>query len=109
LNAILVGDAAGSDPLFGEGISFALGYGRVAAKALRSAFRSGDFSFRDYRRRLLVSDIGRSLISRWLAAEIVYHGGQSPVFMRMAARIARILVALIGSGREYPEVYPEPK
>ena len=31
---ILAGDAAGADPLFGEGISFALGYGDVAAAAV---------------------------------------------------------------------------
>lgn len=46
---ILVGDAAGVDPLFGEGISFALGYGKPAAKAITEAFEEQDFSFRTYR------------------------------------------------------------
>lgn len=49
---ILVGDAAGTDPLFGEGISFALGYGEVAAEALADAFARQDFSFETYRERL---------------------------------------------------------
>jgi flavin-dependent dehydrogenase len=31
---LLVGDAAGADPLFGEGISIALGYGVVAAREI---------------------------------------------------------------------------
>ncbi|MGB4870149.1 MAG: FAD-dependent monooxygenase, partial [Candidatus Promineifilaceae bacterium] len=34
---LLVGDAAGADPLMGEGISFALGYGQVAAQAIHQA------------------------------------------------------------------------
>ena len=32
---LLVGDAAGADPLFGEGISIALGYGALAAREIR--------------------------------------------------------------------------
>lgn len=48
--AILVGDAAGVDPLFGEGIGCALMYGQEAARAIERAFASGDFSFRGYRR-----------------------------------------------------------
>jgi menaquinone-9 beta-reductase len=49
---ILVGDAAGTDPLFGEGISFALGYGEVAAAALEDAFARQDFSFDSYKDKL---------------------------------------------------------
>lgn len=45
---ILVGDAAGADPLMGEGISFALGYGDVACKAITDAFARSDFSFTTY-------------------------------------------------------------
>ena len=36
---LLVGDAAGSDALFGEGISIALGYGYHAAQAIQYARR----------------------------------------------------------------------
>ena len=49
---ILVGDAAGADPLFGEGISFALGYGQPAAEAISDAFTRDDFSFETYAARL---------------------------------------------------------
>jgi flavin-dependent dehydrogenase len=49
---ILVGDAAGVDPLMGEGISFALGYGEVAAAALEDAFARQEFSFSTYKTRL---------------------------------------------------------
>ena len=32
---LFVGDAAGADPLFGEGISIALGYGAIAASEIQ--------------------------------------------------------------------------
>ncbi|MFH1184050.1 MAG: NAD(P)/FAD-dependent oxidoreductase, partial [Chloroflexota bacterium] len=41
---VLVGDAAGVDGVFGEGISIALGYGRIAADAIHDAVKRGDFS-----------------------------------------------------------------
>ena len=69
---LLVGDAAGVDPLLGEGISFALGYGEVAASALRDAFACGDFSFRDYRARVLNHRIGRFLRQRAAVAGLIY-------------------------------------
>ena len=69
---ILVGDAAGADSLLGEGISMALGYGQVAARAIQDAFERGDFSFRDYRRRLSSSPLGQALAARWLFAKVVY-------------------------------------
>ena len=49
---ILVGDAAGADPLMGEGISFALGYGEPAAAAIIDAFARDDFSFDSYAERI---------------------------------------------------------
>ncbi len=49
---LLVGDAAGADPLMGEGISFALGYGEPAAEAIIDAFARDDFSFDTYADRL---------------------------------------------------------
>jgi flavin-dependent dehydrogenase len=65
---LLVGDAAGSDALFGEGISIALGYGRFAAQAIRDAFAIKDFSFRGYKRSILQSELGKALRRRtWMA------------------------------------------
>jgi flavin-dependent dehydrogenase len=69
---LLVGDAAGTDALFGEGISIALGYGGFAAKAIRDAFASQDFSFRDYRRAILRSEMGKSLRRRTWWARFFY-------------------------------------
>src|SRR5215510_9782746 len=47
---LLAGDAVGADPLFGEGISIALGYGAVAAGAIVESFQRNEFSFHGYRR-----------------------------------------------------------
>ncbi len=69
---ILVGDAAGADGIFGEGISIALGYGQVAAHAIRDACHSGDFSFRDYRRRILLSPLGQALAFRTVVTQVIY-------------------------------------
>lgn len=71
-HVLLVGDAAGADPVAGEGISFALGYGEVAAGALRGAFARDDFSFADYRRRLLRHRTGRYLSRRAFGARLLY-------------------------------------
>ncbi len=65
---ILVGDAAGVDGLFGEGIGPALGYGQASADAIEFAFSSGDFSFSDYHHRVLHSPVGNYLMSRWIIA-----------------------------------------
>ncbi len=70
---ILVGDTAGADGIFGEGISIALGYGLIAAKAIRDAFTRTDFSFGDYRRRILFSPLGQALTIRTGITHILYH------------------------------------
>lgn len=69
---ILVGDALGVDALLGEGISPALGYGRIAAQAIQDAFNNNDFSFRDYKGRLSRSQLGRALRRRTFIARIFY-------------------------------------
>ncbi len=69
---ILVGDAAGVDGIFGEGISFALGYGQLAAAAISDAFASEDFSFADYRSRILNSPLGRALRVRTRITRLLY-------------------------------------
>ena len=70
---ILVGDAAGADGIFGEGISMALGYGRVAAQAIQDAFHRNDFSFASYRRRILLSPLGQALTVRTAVTQGLYH------------------------------------
>lgn len=72
-HVLLAGDAAGADPLFGEGISMALGYGAVASAEIGEAFQRGDFSFRRYPRRVARSGLGQTLFVRWFIAQVVYH------------------------------------
>ena len=69
---LLVGDAAGADPIFGEGISMALGYGVIAAQEIAESFQRGEFSFRRYRQRVARSALGQTLFARWLLAYIIY-------------------------------------
>lgn len=79
---LLVGDAAGTDALFGEGISSALAYGELAAASLRQAFASDDRSFADYPRRVRKSRMGRALLFRARTARLVFRV-QSPVLQRI--------------------------
>ncbi len=69
---LLVGDAAGVDPTYGEGISFALGYGKIAAEAIKEAFRKDDFSFSDFKNRILVDPMGKCLKRRLMVARLLY-------------------------------------
>ncbi|MBM3181061.1 MAG: NAD(P)/FAD-dependent oxidoreductase [Chloroflexi bacterium] len=69
---LLVGDAVGADPLFGEGISIALGYGAIAAQEIAESFQRNEFSFRRYKRRLARSGLGQTLFARWLITHIIY-------------------------------------
>jgi flavin-dependent dehydrogenase len=86
---LLVGDAAGADPLFGEGISFALAYGELAANAIRAAFAAGDFGFRDYRWRVLRSEWGRNLLLRRCLAGLVHRRPLQPLVRGLWAMLAK--------------------
>lgn len=88
---LLVGDAAGADPLFGEGISFALGYGEVAAEAINNAFAQRDFSFADYRQRLLQHRLFNHLAWRARLARYAYLLNY-PWLVRLGWRVARLMV-----------------
>jgi len=69
---VLVADAAGADPLIGEGIAFALGYGAIAAGAVIDAFAREDFAYSDYAARVLASDYGKLLNYRVTEAKRLY-------------------------------------
>jgi flavin-dependent dehydrogenase len=69
---LLVGDAAGVDPLWGEGISFSLGYGHAAANSIAHALKSNDFSFTTYKEQLLGHEIGQELMNRLQWADKIY-------------------------------------
>ncbi len=71
-HALLVGDAAGVDPLMGEGISFCFEYGRRAADALVDAAAVGDFSLAGYERSVHRSWMGRKLRRLDLGVRLFY-------------------------------------
>ena len=96
---LLVGDAAGVDPLFGEGIAPALGYGQVAAQEIKSAFGQGDFSFRTYRSNFQRSHTGRYLLLRWYVAWWSYRLSGHPWFMH----------ALWSLGKALASTWPKPQ
>ncbi|MCL5951069.1 MAG: FAD-dependent monooxygenase [Chloroflexi bacterium] len=71
---VLAGDAAGTEPLLGEGISHALNFGMVAAESALRALRLGDYSFRDYDRRVRWSALGSRLRFKRRIAQVLYWG-----------------------------------
>lgn len=83
-HVLYAGDSAGADPLLGEGIAFALGYGSVAADTLEAAFRARSFGFEDYSARLRASEYGQILEDRVRQAKQLYrhrHPLMLPTFM----------------------------
>jgi flavin-dependent dehydrogenase len=79
---VLAGDAAGTEPLFGEGISHALDFGMRAGQAMLHALRQDDFSFSDYDRRVAWSALGRRLRFKRAVAQVVY-GDRGDWFYRL--------------------------
>lgn len=69
---MLVGDAAGADPLMGEGISFAFEYARRAAAAAARGFTLNDFSGVEYERSVTNSWLGRKLRRLHLGVRLFY-------------------------------------
>ena len=69
---LLVGDAAGVDPLLGEGISQALMYGGIAAETIVGGIASENLTFDSYRERLFRSYLGRDLTVKWFLAKLAY-------------------------------------
>ena len=89
-HVLLAGDAAGVEPFAGEGISFALQYGQVAASELMAAFRQNDFGFTGYRDRIMAHELGKSLNLRRRLARLIYPGWPSiaiNLFFQVMGRI----------------------
>jgi len=89
-HVLLAGDAAGVDPLMGEGISFAFEYGRRAAAAAsraltHAATASDPFGFRDYEAAVTTSWMGKKLRRLELGTHLFY-GRTSPLWFAIAAR-----------------------
>ncbi|MEO8605908.1 MAG: FAD-dependent monooxygenase, partial [bacterium] len=87
--AWLVGDAAGVDPLMGEGISLAMEYGDIAAAAIVAARRSGACSAAAYQRALERSWLGAKLRRLHLATRLFY-GPTSRLCFGLAERSRRL-------------------
>lgn len=77
---LLAGDAAGVDPLFAEGISYAMEYGKIVAQVIQEAYQTGDFSFNQYRQRLLDSHLGHLLQRRTFVAKNLYLYRRPPLW-----------------------------
>jgi geranylgeranyl reductase family protein len=86
-HVLLVGDAAGIDPLLGEGISYSLEYGILAAEHVRRALALGEFDFSGYEKAVRRSHAGRKLRRLGLAAKLFY-GSRRRTWFRLA-RISR--------------------
>ncbi|MGB1254104.1 MAG: FAD-dependent monooxygenase, partial [Candidatus Promineifilaceae bacterium] len=88
---LLAGDAAGVDPLFGEGISFALAYGDPVAETVEDAFERSDFSLESYKTRLMSYPMFKQLRVRVRIARFAYLM-KYPRFVRWGWNTARFIV-----------------
>jgi flavin-dependent dehydrogenase len=78
---LLVGEAAGIDPVTGEGIAQAIGYGAAAGRYLARKLADGDLSFGDWPSWVRGSSVGRDLLIRSAVVGLVY-GRQRPLVER---------------------------
>lgn len=83
---ILVGEAAGVDPLTGEGIAEAIGYGALAGPYLARRLELGDLGFSDWRTHFLRSPLG---------ADLLFRRGAASFCFQHARRAAEVLLARI--------------
>lgn len=90
--AILVGDAAGADPLLGEGIPFALAHGEIAAESIVQGLCSGDLGFAGHSGRLVEHPVLRQLPTRHAVARILYRL-RNPILLSLTWVAVRRLVA----------------
>jgi flavin-dependent dehydrogenase len=76
---LLVGEAAGVDPVLGEGIAQAIFYGATAGAHLAASLARGDESLEGYRDVVEGARIGLDLRARALAVPLVYDGARALV------------------------------
>jgi flavin-dependent dehydrogenase len=86
---ILAGDAAGTEPWLGEGISHALDFGMRAADYVCDAFARNEFSFGDYADVIANSRLGKRLRFKRFIAHYVY-GNRGERFYRGGWRMLRV-------------------
>ncbi len=93
---LLVGEAAGIDPVLGEGIAQAVLYGKMAATYLARCAEEGDYRFGGYRRAMRRDRIGVDLRVRAATVGLVY-GPTRPWVERWVTRSS----ALARAGMAY--------
>jgi len=71
-HVLLVGEAAGIDPVTGEGIAQAIQYGAIAGRYLARRQREQNFSFTDWPRQVRRTMIGRDLVVREKGVSLFY-------------------------------------
>lgn len=81
---LLAGDAAGVDPLMGEGISYAFEHGKLAARALDAFFAGTPGALRGYDDALHRGAVARKL-RRLLFAARRFYGPHHRLYFRLAA------------------------
>lgn len=69
---LLVGEAAGIDPVTGEGIAQAIQYGACAGRYVAERLARGDCTFGDWARAIRHDSIGRDLLVREAGAPVFY-------------------------------------
>jgi flavin-dependent dehydrogenase len=84
-HVLLVGDAAGVEPLMGEGISFAIEYGRWAAAEIADALARDDYAFAGAEQRFRRGWVGRKL-HRLEQAATMFYGPGARLWLGVAAR-----------------------
>lgn len=80
-NVLLVGEAAGIDPLTGEGIAQAIQYGAVAGRYLAVKLAVGELGFADWAKTVRSNRVGHELIVRTAATRLFY-GSPRPAIER---------------------------
>jgi flavin-dependent dehydrogenase len=83
---VLAGDAAGTEPWLGEGISHGIDFGMRSADYVIDAFLKEDFRFADYTETISKSALGRRLRAKKLIAHYVY-GNRGEWFYRWGWRL----------------------
>lgn len=91
---ILVGDAAGTEPWLGEGISHAIDFGMRGADYVVRAFANDDFEFTDYSKVISKSALGRRLRLKKFVAHYIY-GNRGVWFYRTGWRMLQVGLPLL--------------
>ncbi len=98
---LLVGEAAGIDPVLGEGIAQAILYGHRAAEYLAPRLVEDDLGFPDWRAFVRRSRLGLDLSTRAIAAPLVYGVGRRGLerWVRRSEALASLGLAYFGGKR----------